>query len=399
MTPSLPSATQRLRGLDGVRGFAILWVLLYHFYALLPKASWVTIPGVTWFAGLGWIGVSLFFALSGYLIIPMVAEQKDVPRFFARFWCRRAFRLLPVYLLLLLTFLAATMWWPAASPGRERLLEPGIPTWSYWVFLQNFLMSSRNYLGSEWLRVTWSLAVEVQFYALICVVVRWLPRAQLVLWLVVLAEVVVLLRFAVVLLNPGASTSLVVLLPCRLDAFLAGGLAALLPAPAISKTRLRQGMSGVLLGLSIAAFCWFAAGGFGDRTRYFVPVYYVMLAVGSAALLDLSALSSPVVKWLMESAPMIRVGKLSYFLYLFHLPIAWMIYSGCFRRIPSLESWRDGAIMLLVLAVLYGLAEVSYRFMEAPLIARSHTYFRSETAAELDSDVLVESKEVVEIEK
>ncbi|MEO6876460.1 MAG: acyltransferase family protein, partial [Opitutaceae bacterium] len=72
--PPVPAGMKRLKGLDGVRGLAILWVLLYHLYALLPKTGWLAaIPGLGWFAGLGWIGVCLFFALSGYLIIPMVA--------------------------------------------------------------------------------------------------------------------------------------------------------------------------------------------------------------------------------------------------------------------------------------------------------------------------------------
>ena len=165
------SSAARVKGLDGVRGFAILWVLLYHLYALLPKAAGVVIPGLAGFASLGWIGVSLFFTLSGYLIIPMVAEQKTEPGFLARFWCRRAFRLLPGYVLLLLSYVVAAAWWPASSPGREQLLDSTIPLWSYGIFAQNIQMAAQNYLGNEWLRVTWSLAVEVQFYALICLIV------------------------------------------------------------------------------------------------------------------------------------------------------------------------------------------------------------------------------------
>ena len=374
----MPAHVQRVKGLDGVRGFAILWVLLYHLYGLLPKAGWVAIPGLTWFASLGWIGVALFFALSGYLIIPMIADQKDEPGFFARFWCRRAFRLLPVYVIFLVSFLAATAWWPASAPGRERLLEPGIPLWSYWVFLQNFLMSSQNYLGNEWLRVSWSLAIEVQFYVLICLIIMLVPRLQLARWLVILAVGVVLLRFAVVFLNPGASTSLVVLLPCRMDAFLAGGLAGLLPVPAAGENGRRHGIALGLLVLSVAAFCWFAAGGFGGGTKYVVPVYYLMLALGSAALLELCALSSPLVKWLMESAPMTRAGQLSYFVYLFHIPVMWTIYAVMSGRMPNLESGQAVAIMAVVLVVLYGMAEASYCFLEAPLIRRSHMYFRRE---------------------
>ncbi len=372
----MSAGRNRVKGLDGVRGFAILWVLLYHLYALLPKAPGVAIPGLQWFASLGWIGVSLFFTLSGYLIIPMVAEQKEQPRFFARFWCRRAFRLLPAYALLLISFLVAMACWPGASPGRERLLDSTIPFWSYAVFAQNILMSVQNYLGNEWLRVTWSLAIEVQFYTVICAAVYFLPRAWLVRGLLALAAGVILFRYAVVFLNPGVSTPLVVLLPCRLDAFLAGGLVALLPGSRPGDEIRRQGIALAVLAGSVAAFVWFTQGRFGAATHFVLPIYYLMLATGSAAVLELCAASSPVVKWLMESAPMIRAGRLSYFLYLFHLPVLWTIYSGVFGVMPNLESARAGWIMAAVLAVLYGLAELSGRFLEAPLIRRSHRYFR-----------------------
>jgi len=372
----MPWPMKRVKGLDGVRGFAILWVLLYHLYALVPKAPWAAIPGLGWFAGYGWMGVSLFFALSGYLIIPMLAEQKGDPHFFGRFWCRRAFRLLPIYVILLLSFLAAVAYWPAASPGRERLLDTAIPFWSYWAFVQNLLMSSRRYMGSEWLRVSWSLAVEIQFYALICLVVYVLPRVALVRWLVALAGGVLLLRYAVVFLNPGASTPLVLLLPSRLDAFLLGGLVALVPArvPGISE-RKRQWIALALLVASGGAFCWFAAGGFGDRTQYALPTYYLMLSLGSAAFLDLCATSSPVVQWWMESAPMIRAGKLSYFIYLFHLPLAWTIYAVGFGMEPNLQSAKALAVMGACLLAIYGLGELSFRIIEGPLIRRSHAFF------------------------
>lgn len=372
----MASATQRVKGLDGVRGFAILWVLLFHFYALLPKAAWAVIPGLEGFANLGWIGVSLFFTLSGYLIIPMVADQKSEPGFFARFWCRRAFRLLPVYALLLISFLVARAGWPESSPGRERLLDSTIPLWSYATFTQNIVMASQNYLGNEWLRVSWSLAVEVQFYALACLIVYYVPRRLLVRALLGLIAAVVVFRFGVVLLNPGASASLVLLLPCRLDAFLAGGLVALLPPPLSGQERRRQGIALGVLALSMAAFGWFTSGRFGSVTQYVVPTYYLMLATGSVAVLQLCVLSSPVLRWLMESAPMLRAGRLSYFLYLFHLPVLWMVYGGFFGVMPNLESGRGVALLALVLVVLVGLAEVSHRFLEAPLIRRSHDYFK-----------------------
>ena len=370
----MTAGMQRVRALDGVRGWAILWVLLYHLYALVPKAPGLaSIPGLAGLAGYGWIGVSLFFALSGYLIIPLLAEQKGRPHYFGRFWCRRALRLLPVYGLFLLSFLVATLCWPESGVAHERLLGTGIPLWSYGLFAQNILMSAQGYMGNEWLRVSWSLAVEVQFYVLICVAVYLLPRERLVVGLLGLSVAAVLFRFAVVFLNPGATAPLVLLLPCRLDAFLAGGLVALWP---VGGNRIRRQWLalGALLG-SITVFACFVSGGFGGGTRYVLPTYYLMLAMGSAAVLELAATSSPVTRWLFESAVLVRAGQLSYFVYLFHLPVAWTIYAGIFGQVPNLESGRALAIMAGVWAVLFALAELSYRFLETPLIRHAHGYF------------------------
>ena len=376
---------KRVSGLDGVRGFAILWVLLYHLFALVPKAPWAAaIPGLGVLAGYGWIGVNLFFALSGYLIIPMLAAQKGDPDYFRRFWCRRAFRLLPVYVLCLLSYLAAASLWPETSPDRARLLDPAIPFWTYWALVQNVWMSARNYLGSEWLRVSWSLALEVQFYALIGVVVYLLPKEHLRRWLVGLTLAVVMFRYGVTFANPSATTPLVLLLPSRLDAFLLGGLTALLPPAGLDRSRLRQGGAATLLVMASVAFEWFAVGGFGRFSRYVLPAYYLLLSIGCVALLDLCANSSPLVRWLMESAPMIRAGKLSYFVYLFHIPIVWTVYHFGSGVAPTLVHGGGVGLMLLVLAVIYGTAELSYRFVEEPLIRRSHGYFRRvDTAAGL----------------
>ncbi|MEO6875174.1 MAG: hypothetical protein ABI222_10175, partial [Opitutaceae bacterium] len=67
--------------------------------------------------------------------------------------------------------------------------------------------------------------------------------------------------------------------------------------------------------------------------------------------------------------------RLSYFLYLFHLPILWTIYAGVFGMEPNLASGWGLAVMAGVVIALYGLAELSYRFLEAPLIRRAHGYF------------------------
>ena len=367
---------KRVSGLDGVRGVAILWVLFYHLYALVPKApGLVAVPGIGRVAELGWIGVSLFFTLSGYLIIPMLADEKGAPNFFARFGCRRLFRLVPLYVVLLLSFLLASACWKADGAEHSRLFDRSIPFWSYWLFAQNLPMASQGLLGNEWLRVTWSLAVEVQFYALIAVVVYLVPRDALGRWLGLLIVAAVGFRFAVVFLNPGATTPLVVLLPSRLDAFLVGGFAGLwAPRALAAGVGRRQVIDWGVLTVALLTFVLFAAGWFGSASRFVLPLYHLALALGAAALIDLAVLAAPV-RSLMESRLLVRAGRVSYFLYLFHLPVVWIVYRGLFGMSPTLETSRGVGIMVGALVVLILLAELSWHFFESPLIRQSHGFF------------------------
>ena len=366
---------QRVRGLDGVRGFAAVWVILDHFYAQVPKAAWLTaIPGLARFASFGWVGVSLFFVLSGYLIVPQLLAAKGEPNYFRRFCARRGFRLLPAYVMFLLLYLAADAWWPAAGAGREPLLGPTVPFWSFWIMIQNILMSSVGAVGNLWLRVSWTLAVEVQFYALICVIVYLAPKERLGRWLVALAAAAVMFRYAVALLNPEAKAPLVLLMPSRLDAFMIGGLLALgTPTGSSPGAPGRTWAALGVLAVCTAAFAWFVTGGFGATTRYVLPVYHLLLAAGCGAFLELARLSSGSVRWLTENRLMRRAGQLSYFLYLFHTPVIWGVFALLVGAQPNLASGLSLVVMAGAWVALAGLAEASYRLIEAPMIRRGRT--------------------------
>ena len=89
--------------LDGFRGIAILSVLFYHlFWFTSPGGSWSGLPFALWkITQIGWVGVNLFFVLSGFLISRILIHQKNEPYYFSRFYKRRALRILPLYLLTL----------------------------------------------------------------------------------------------------------------------------------------------------------------------------------------------------------------------------------------------------------------------------------------------------------
>jgi peptidoglycan/LPS O-acetylase OafA/YrhL len=150
----------RLPGLDLLRAMAIVWVMIFHS---------VIIGGWGHFAGMdkhGWMGVDLFFVLSGFLIgsqlLKPLAEGRSFS--FADFYLRRAFRILPVYLLVV----AAYFLWPSI---RE---VPGIqPPWQFLTFTVNLLIDAQKNLAFSHV---WSLCVEEHFYLLFPVLAWWLTR-------------------------------------------------------------------------------------------------------------------------------------------------------------------------------------------------------------------------------
>ena len=184
-TPSLalPPAGQYLPQLDGLRGVAISIALLNHFVIPPDRGllAWVARNTLT----MGWVGVDLFFVLSGYLITGILLRAKAHPHYFRNFFARRVLRIFPLYFLLLaIVFLLS----PVLPFGARGPVWPFVTyTSNYWVLLHQLgtLSTGAPYLP---LAHTWSLAIEEQFYASLPFLVFFLdPRAlRKVLWGVIL---------------------------------------------------------------------------------------------------------------------------------------------------------------------------------------------------------------------
>ena len=184
----------RSEALDAVRGIAIALVVGYHYWPAL-------VPG-------GSVGVDLFFVLSGFLIGGILLDNKGAEDYFATFYWRRFFRILPLYWLFL-----------SVMPA-----SPVMPVWWFLPFAQNFGWIAHGVFPiREPHTVTWSLAFEEQFYLLLPTMVaslstRWLIR---VLWACVIAAP--LWRYGWAQSHPFAAR---LLLPCRLDSLMGGALVA-----------------------------------------------------------------------------------------------------------------------------------------------------------------------------
>ncbi len=178
---SLRVSTRRIPELDGLRGLAILLVLVWHFGYLFASAGssrWLYYvkDSMTMF----WSGVDLFFVLSGFLIGGILLDARESPNYFKTFYTRRSFRIIPVYALLVVTFyVCVSLGLPARIAGSSAVFGATAPWYEYATFTQNIGYATGQPSQSLWLSTTWSLAVEEQFYLLLPAVVYFVPRRRL----------------------------------------------------------------------------------------------------------------------------------------------------------------------------------------------------------------------------
>jgi peptidoglycan/LPS O-acetylase OafA/YrhL len=353
MTPS-----GRLPVLDGLRGIAILLVLLLHFtmYGGTPATSGIG-GFVHRFALAGWIGVDLFFVLSGFLITGILWDAKGGERYFRNFYARRILRIFPLYYGALVVFLVLLPFWPGHA-GLQRLREEGI--W-YWTYLVNVQIAREGWPDFGALGHFWSLAVEEQFYLLWPLAVFLLPRRPLMALCVGVGGLAVGFRLALHL--AAREEAAFVLLPARVDALAAGALLALAvrgPGGLPAALRWAKPAAAVALAGLAALFVW--KRGLPAEDPEVAVAGYTLLAILFAGALAL-ALESGAGRWL--AAPwLVFFGRYSYGLYVLHHPLLflkpeWLSYG-------SLAGW------LLFVAgatgVTVALALLSWYLWEKPFL-------------------------------
>ena len=363
-------STARISELDGLRGLAIALVLAWHSSSALFTQAPESLRYVVSSAGrFLWSGVDLFFVLSGFLIGGILLDQRTSPRYFSTFYGRRFFRIVPLYAVMLLLFAIARRVF-AGDPNQAWLLGSPMPLPTYATFTQNFAMAWKDSFGAQWLGPTWSLAVEEQFYLVLPLMVRLVPPR----WLrgIVIAVLVAapLLRVTLLATMARPALAMYTLMPSRADALMAGVLLAIVIRDpewfAILQQRRRAlwiFLCVVILSLGVLAAAHQGAFSMGTLT-----IGLTILAT-TYALLLLLGLVSPEEHWwrrLLRARWLRRLGTLAYGLYLLSVPVdgvcGW-IFGRWFS--PPL-------VALIALVSAYLLAEVSWRFLERPMLRKGH---------------------------
>jgi peptidoglycan/LPS O-acetylase OafA/YrhL len=369
---------ERVSQLDGLRGVAILLVVICHYVANPDHAEfgyWTRhfLSGLT----VGWSGVDLFFVMSGFLIGGILLDNRESPRYFRAFYVRRVFRILPVYYLWILLYVAIVAAGVYGMPGRlpvERRDLLAAPI--YVLFLQNIIYSPSPFQW-KWFVVTWSLAIEEQFYLLAPIAVRWLSLRRLVWLLVVVVCAAPVLRFGLYTHLPKFRYLVGFAMPCRADALALGILASIGWRRDAFRTMLESRSKAVwafvlcaFLVVAILSPTFVRPAGLVTYT-----VGYSALAVfyTSVLLLALSQIDSFVVR-VLRLRWLRYLGGISYCVYIVHLTINQWAYALLLHSQPELNDWRGAGVTLLSALVTWAVAATSWRYLEAPAIRRGHQY-------------------------
>jgi peptidoglycan/LPS O-acetylase OafA/YrhL len=366
MSLSVPSPVEgklsqhHVAALDGLRGIAIVLVLLHQFDP--TRAATVS----ELLLGVGWIGVQLFFVLSGFLITGILLDTRSSPVYYRSFFVRRVLRIFPLYYgVLFLAFVIVPLLLPVPdSYGRHQ-------AW-LWAYVANFAMPFGR--GEPAFPHFWSLCVEEQFYLVWPFLVRSAGlRGTAVLSLVVIA-VAIGSRVLVRHLLPGEPglEAAYVFTPCRADALAFGALAAIAIRSDAFAARLRRLRPEWILAAGLIVLCAGLLSGHLARSGRVMEIYgYTAIALGFALMLLASLQPRTWYAELLSFAPLRRCGTYSYGMYVFHAPL--QIYIGLpllahlWHGDPTLPETLMYEASAIVVTFLVGLA--SYHLYERHFLA------------------------------
>jgi peptidoglycan/LPS O-acetylase OafA/YrhL len=365
---------QRIRGLDGLRAVAFFLVFFFHAH----------------YGYFGWVGVQLFFVLSGFLITGLLLDMKG--RFagwtyFVKFYGRRFLRIFPLYYvyLLLISLLASYLLSTHIRASYMRLFYTQLPYAIGYVY--NFFMATSRFTQtSQFLTHLWSLAGEEQFYILWPMVVLLTPARALKKVFLLAIAFAPLFRLAVLLfyqnqpwfdlLRQDPNTAVYALPLSHLDAFAFGALLTVVPR--IPKARPQFfALLAILPALGMLTD-YLTTGKWNDLYGFGLPLLlpHAYKPVWGYSLLNylfmLLIYGVARERWfepLLEHPWMRYLGKISYGLYVYHYAVLWLF---SFVILPDVHPLIITAVSLAVIVLI---ASLSFRFLEKPITDLKDRWF------------------------
>jgi peptidoglycan/LPS O-acetylase OafA/YrhL len=374
--PQAPASSivdQHLPALDGLRGIAILLVMVNHFTlygvmrpdSVVDKVFYAT-------ATSGWCGVDLFFVLSGFLITGILLDTRQSEHYFRNFYMRRALRIFPLYYLALAVFFVIVP--HLGATGNPMLSSPIEDQSWYWTYLINIQIGLEGWPSNPLLAHFWSLAVEEQFYLIWPLLVFWLGRRQILTVCVGLIVCTAIVRVGLRWMD--LPTAAYVLTPARMDSLAVGSmLAALARSPGAWAILTRYASPAVLVFGTTLLFAFIVSRGLRAEGALMQTAGYPLLAFLSASIMviALSAPAGSVVSALLTHPFLTFTGRISYGLYVVHHPITLYLQPGVtwIRQMPEVlgsQIPRQWLFWVMAGSFSFAVAGLLWRFYESPLL-------------------------------
>jgi peptidoglycan/LPS O-acetylase OafA/YrhL len=345
----------RIPALDGIRGLALLLVVFYHVI-VFGRVHAVSLPErlIEFLAIQSWIGVDLFFVLSGFLITGILLQTRDTEHYYRNFIMRRVLRIFPLYYLFIVLFFLIL---PVLFPWHTELQKlPPLQAW-YWLYIPNV----RVFLQGDWYASygehTWSLAIEEQFYLLWPLVVL-VARRKYLLWIGGIGTLCSL-AFRIWLTSHGADyAKTLVLTPAHLDGVLLGSmLAVLIERPTDDPQKLRRLLLAAV-GTAVVGLVATAVAPLNYATKHYAfTVTWASLLFAAVMGLIVTGRPGSWLERIFGNRVLRFVGFYSYGLYLFHESI----FRELGRHLPTrtgppLVHWIAMTIVGSTLSILLAMA-------------------------------------------
>ena len=351
-------------GLDGLRGIAIFLILGYHIFSFIP------------FFAYGWLGVDLFFVLSGFLITDILLKTRDNDRFLRNFYIRRVLRIFPIYYLTLIIFILVL---PALKEVPYNANYYSEHQLKFWLYLCNWLFILKSPEETFFLNHLWSLAIEQQYYFIWPWFLLVITNTKKLIGIVFgLLGLLILLRVLLWYFNPTTIDFGLLYKFSRVDGLFIGSALAvyLYNHPRIESKYITRILT--FLILFNAAFI-FTNSYLDLQMNYFLFVGYTSFAILFGLLVH-HIITHDKNKWicLFHHPALIFLGKISYGFYLYHWPIYLLFFSGIKAQ---LHDFLPTGILLteflsacIITIMAMGVSLLSYLLIEKNFMKLKHIF-------------------------
>lgn len=353
-------AIQYVPALDGLRAFAILLVLWFHAGELFGREG-VLIAGRG-----GWMGVDLFFVVSGYLITSILLETRSRSRSLRTFWLRRAVRIFPLHYLYLVVLVGVSLAAPAVLDARDH--PKTVLEWlPYFLYLGNVAILLQGQVGHA-LILLWSLAIEEQFYAVWPVVTSKLDLRELRRLCLMGAAAALAFRFGAHVGLERQREFYYYLTFCRMDPLLLGAALAITVLDDTGRAKVTQWANRLIVPalVSVAVLLAICVGHIDARpSLWWITLGLTAVSLSMTVIVAWALDPPPLARQFLSLRPLVAIGRISYGIYIWHVLIGLGLTHWAKEAQPD---WSATELVPLWLVLSLGISSGSWFLYEKPFL-------------------------------